>query len=237
MNPSLQKIARSTTRAALTHTLMDVLPELLDAHAAAVAWYGDGQRSPELLFRGIPSPVIQHYESCASEVDVVQAEACRRALCTDDAMLFSDAEWGKTSMYQEVGRPAGVRHHLVSPIIADGRVAGVMSVARREHGPAFSGADREAALGCSIYASEAFARIRLSTKMAGANTANVLTAREMQVAELITTGSSNKQIAAALCISENTVKSSLKRIFVKLSITSRVELAVSLSPPGTAAVG
>ncbi len=52
----------------------------------------------------------------------------------------------------------------------------------------------------------------------------MLTKRENDIALLAVDGFTNKQIAAQLFISENTVKSSLKNIFAKLGIKSRREL-------------
>ena len=52
----------------------------------------------------------------------------------------------------------------------------------------------------------------------------MLTRRENDIALLAVDGHTNKQIAAQLFISENTVKSSLKNIFAKLEISSRRDL-------------
>lgn len=52
----------------------------------------------------------------------------------------------------------------------------------------------------------------------------MLTRRENDIAILAVDGHTNKQIAAQLFISENTVKSSLKNIFIKLEINSRRDL-------------
>jgi DNA-binding NarL/FixJ family response regulator len=48
-----------------------------------------------------------------------------------------------------------------------------------------------------------------------------LTARELEVLQLVTTGSSTRDIAAALVISEKTVARHLANIFVKLGVSSR----------------
>ncbi|MDO8844895.1 response regulator transcription factor [Methylicorpusculum sp.] len=55
---------------------------------------------------------------------------------------------------------------------------------------------------------------------------NVLTAREMEVAQLIAKGENNKRIAAMLNISERTVKAHLTSIFSKLKILDRLHLAL-----------
>ena len=52
-----------------------------------------------------------------------------------------------------------------------------------------------------------------------------LTAREKEVLEQVTRGKSNKEIAQALSIAENTVKNHLKNILEKLHLENRVQAA------------
>ena len=56
-----------------------------------------------------------------------------------------------------------------------------------------------------------------------------LTDRELQIAELIVQGFSNKEIAEKLFISIHTVKAILEHIYEKLNINNRVLLAVYLT--------
>lgn len=53
-----------------------------------------------------------------------------------------------------------------------------------------------------------------------------LTKREIDIATLVAAGQSNRQISRALNLSEHTVKNNLFRIYEKLGIGTRVELAV-----------
>lgn len=53
-----------------------------------------------------------------------------------------------------------------------------------------------------------------------------LTKRELEIACLVAAGKSNRQISRSLNISEHTVKNNLFRVFEKIGIGSRVELAV-----------
>jgi DNA-binding CsgD family transcriptional regulator len=55
-------------------------------------------------------------------------------------------------------------------------------------------------------------------------TLDPLTAREQEVLQLILSGKSNREIAGALFISENTVKTHTKSIFSKYDVSSRAEL-------------
>jgi DNA-binding CsgD family transcriptional regulator len=56
-----------------------------------------------------------------------------------------------------------------------------------------------------------------------------LTRREREVAGLAASGASSRQIAAGLCVSSRTVENHLQRIYAKLGVTSRDELAEALT--------
>jgi DNA-binding CsgD family transcriptional regulator len=59
-----------------------------------------------------------------------------------------------------------------------------------------------------------------------------LTVREAEVARLVTGGASNAAIASSLTVSEATVKSHLTRIYAKLGVRSRTQLAVVMGDAG-----
>jgi len=60
----------------------------------------------------------------------------------------------------------------------------------------------------------------------GARDYGLLTAQEKNVLELVANGETNKEIAAALCISPATVKRHLENILRKLQLKNRVTAAV-----------
>ena len=69
---------------------------------------------------------------------------------------------------------------------------------------------------------------RAMKKNSGGVASNVrsqLTVRESEIAELASGRLTNKEIAAQLHISENTVKTTLKRVYQKLGVSGRAELA------------
>jgi len=57
----------------------------------------------------------------------------------------------------------------------------------------------------------------------GADPADTLSPREVEVLQLIADGSANKEIAATLTISESTVKTHVANIFTKLNVSHRTE--------------
>jgi DNA-binding CsgD family transcriptional regulator len=65
-----------------------------------------------------------------------------------------------------------------------------------------------------------------SSSAAGGRFSYGLTPRERQVIAMVAAGSSNKEIARAYSVSEQTVKHHLTRIFDKVGASSRVELAM-----------
>lgn len=65
------------------------------------------------------------------------------------------------------------------------------------------------------------ARLDLLTGRAAAADSHELTAREIQVLRLVAAGKSNREVAAALVISEHTVARHLQNIFAKLGVSSR----------------
>jgi ATP/maltotriose-dependent transcriptional regulator MalT len=62
--------------------------------------------------------------------------------------------------------------------------------------------------------------------------ADGLTAREREVAGLVAHGSSNADIARALTMSQATVKTHLTKIYAKLGVRTRTQLAVLLGAGG-----
>jgi DNA-binding CsgD family transcriptional regulator len=69
-------------------------------------------------------------------------------------------------------------------------------------------------------------RIRATGRTPG----TTLSAREREVAELVAAGKRNRDVAAALFLSEKTVESHLARIYDKLGVRSRAALATLLAP-------
>ncbi len=77
-------------------------------------------------------------------------------------------------------------------------------------------------------------RARAEAERTGTRATTQLTSSEVRVAELAATGSTNREIAEALFISPKTVEANLARIYRKLDIGRRAELATALS---TARIG
>jgi DNA-binding CsgD family transcriptional regulator len=87
-------------------------------------------------------------------------------------------------------------------------------------------------IGSEWWAEQARSELRAAGERTGAPLAplhDVLSAQELQIARLASEGLSNKQIGERLYMSHRTVGSHLYRIFPKLDITSRAQLASRLA--------
>jgi two-component system NarL family response regulator len=67
----------------------------------------------------------------------------------------------------------------------------------------------------------------VAERLANRMSVSALTAREMEVLELIVRGNSNKEIGGALSISEATVKSHINNLLSKMGVTDRTQAATA----------
>jgi two-component system NarL family response regulator len=83
-----------------------------------------------------------------------------------------------------------------------------------------------------VHAGETCVPVHLAAKLAERVSGETLSSREIDVLKLMAQGKSNKEIGAALYISEGTVKSHVKAIFAKMNVISRTEAVASATRRG-----
>jgi DNA-binding CsgD family transcriptional regulator len=94
--------------------------------------------------------------------------------------------------------------------------------------------------GATLWAERARAELHATGETArkrDVSTLDALTPQELRVARLVATGSSNKDVAAQLFLSRRTVEYHLGKVFTKLGVASRVELARAALEPSLAGQG
>jgi DNA-binding CsgD family transcriptional regulator len=83
-------------------------------------------------------------------------------------------------------------------------------------------------LGAAFFAERARAELRATGETArkrDASTLDDLTPQELRIASLVAGGASNRDVAAQIFVSPKTVEYHLRKVFLKLGVASRVELA------------
>ncbi len=126
------------------------------------------------------------------------------------------------------------RHHLVAATLA-ARVA-----VRDAAAAATEAADRARAL--ADHLDDALAALKSGKALPGpdpvrpapwSHAAFALSPREREVLALVAEGRSNKEIAAALYVSPNTIKTHVSALLTKLNVSSRTQLAAIAVRPGS----
>jgi DNA-binding CsgD family transcriptional regulator len=87
-------------------------------------------------------------------------------------------------------------------------------------------------LGASAWASRAAAELAATgerSRRRVASTRDELTPQELTVASLVTQGLTNREVAARLFLSTNTIETHLRHVFQKLGVRSRTELAAKFT--------
>jgi len=118
---------------------------------------------------------------------------------------------------------------LFAPLVHRGQVAGMLVVERSEGADPFDAVDLEVAAAFAGGIAWALANADVVPAIDAAASSDpsleTLTAREREVFALLAAGASNNAIAKALVISEATVKSHVRGVLQKLSVTNRTEAA------------
>ena len=162
----------------------------------------------------------------------------KKALSLDHNPVLRYLVQNHAAVHDEVILPPGVwqticpradhGHVMVGPIVSQGELVGGIAVTRHRQDPKFTAENLADLSALCLHVSTRLAALQAKPAAIVFNN-NCLTPREIQIAELVAKGMTNKEIGAALWITENSVKQALKRMFRKLNVSSRVELVAQLT--------
>lgn len=129
-------------------------------------------------------------------------------------------------------------HVMAGPVVTKGRLVGVLGCTREKSQPTFDNQDLADVSAICLHLSVWAATVRIQQLSSFAKNflgndavplSARLTARERQIADLVALGKKNAEVGTELWITENSVKQALKKIFRKLEVSSRTEMATKLS--------
>jgi DNA-binding CsgD family transcriptional regulator len=125
-------------------------------------------------------------------------------------------------------------HVMTGPIVVRGQLVGAVGCTRDKSMPAFDTQNLADLSGICLHLSIWAATTRSRSVSDGKSSPpsvkiKLLTARELQIVELVALGRTNAEIGTELWITENSVKQALKRMFRKLEVSSRAEMVAQLS--------
>jgi DNA-binding CsgD family transcriptional regulator len=194
----------------------------LGTDVRAIYLHGPDGRPVSTDAFGLPDTVLNRYEEIGRGCDpLLEAMAAEHVTVSAVDLLGAD-DWHGSALYDHVIAPAGLEHYIVAPLLGQGRIVGTLGFARRRGEEPFSIAEIGRA---SVLAHH------VSALVAALPAELPLTERDREIVALVSRGLTNAEIGAALHISPNTVKQTLKRIFARTGVRSRAELAARVGLP------
>ena len=146
-----------------------------------------------------------------------------------EGILLTAQKWQKICPRFDHG------HVMVGPIVDNGRLIGGLAVTREVNTIAFTHENLLDLSALCLHISTQLIKINSQPKSLSHNDRSEvkiqvkITDRELQIAQLVAQGLTNKKIGKQLWITENSVKQALKRMFRKLGVSSRAEMIAVLS--------
>lgn len=180
---------------------------------AVVGEAGTGREAVEAVRRLTPTVVLLDLRL----PDVNGIEVCReiREIAPACKVLFLTSYVDEEAAVATI--LAGAQGYLLKDVLGEGLVRAIEQVAVGQSvlDPALT--------------AQVLAMLQSPGSSAGPNPPNPLSLQEQQMMALIVEGKTNKEIGAALGLSEKTVRNSLTAVFKKLGATRRSQAAVTYS--------
>jgi DNA-binding CsgD family transcriptional regulator len=140
--------------------------------------------------------------------------------------IYESRAWDRLAFVEEILRPQRIGSQLVAAVFEGPRRVGALYLARR----GFVGGFRSRDLAPGIRLLRCLSSALCERRAREALLPLVgLTPRESEVAQQISLGKTNGEIATALRVSTHTVANHLRHIYDKLGLTNRSQLAVRLT--------
>jgi DNA-binding CsgD family transcriptional regulator len=147
--------------------------------------------------------------------------------------VYREDEWLRDRAWLSYGRPHRIYHYLSAPIFGSrGRLTGVLNLCRRPQDRRFDETTVEMAGAFAGFLSATLARVSGKAAFVDDRPPGGLAPREMQVARLAAAGHNNVEIALALGIARETVKQTLRRVYCKLEVNGRAQMAATMASRG-----
>jgi DNA-binding CsgD family transcriptional regulator len=225
MGALLGAAASSRSLSQLRGAILDRLGAAVGTDACGIYEFDDRLRPGEVHAVGVPDRLLHMYEETwVRSIDVIVASVAASNLPVHSLKQRTSDEWHREPLYQNLCGPFGFEHIMVAPLFGDGRIVGSLHMGRRKHERPFDGDDERRMMVVGGHVSALMARLSPARDVELAS----LTPREREIATLVAAGLNNVEIARCLSISRNTVKELLKRMFLKLGVDSRAELAATV---------
>ena len=232
LRPFIARAAACRTANELAACAVDFIPSIFGTNACGVLLADAFGRTADAAILGMPDPAFETYETIWRPHDRVFLRVLERHVGVARRQEWSDAEWRRDAIYANFARRMDLFDYMSTPIFGSGgHLLGVTNFCRPERHRPFGSTDLHLATAMAGYLSAAFVRVG-ADRWSHANRSVALSRREREVALLAANGLSNPAIAASLQVARETVKQTLRRVYVKLEVNGRAQMAARLAELG-----
>jgi DNA-binding CsgD family transcriptional regulator len=224
----IQNLSTSKDEVETRFCFMDGAGELFQCQHWGISLFDETAKLQSVDLKGLPDSFIDYYQSYGIQLDPLRKYVDEHHAPVHEQMLFTEAGWKESDLYVHgCGLQYDHEHAMSGPIVGQGTLVGMVHFARIRNNQAFNSKDIAHLSGVCAHLSATLANLQFQTQRS-VRLAQNLTPREIQIAELVARGLTNEEIGVELWITRNTVKQTLKRMFQKLNVVSRVELVMKL---------
>ena len=223
----INDIATAKTESQLRLRFMDTVGEYFGVQRWGIHLLNRQFQLVQADFHGVPESFIELYEQVGRVVDPVVNYVMEHHAPAHEEIIFSPGQWKQCALYQRCCSYHNHEHIMTGPIVGNGRIIGTVHFARTIE-TAFDSKNIADLSALCAHLSTSLALLRTKPQYLNDPVANCLTQRELQIAELVAQGLTNKEISAELWITYNSVKQALKRMFRKLEVSTRAQMVAKL---------
>jgi DNA-binding CsgD family transcriptional regulator len=234
MTNSLHNLFHAIATAKNEHQLrmrfMDNIGEHFSVQRWGIYMFNEDSSYSAVEVYGMPNVdnFVELYAEVGCNIDPVLRYVTERHAPAHEEMVLPPGGWKQCELYKNCCAYYDHEHIMTGPIVGKGKLIGAIHFARIGETPAFNYQDISDLSSVCIHLSASIAALKTQQNIFNSSSANCLTPREIQIAELVARGLTNKQIGIELWITQNSVKQALKRMFCKLQVSSRTEMVSNL---------
>jgi DNA-binding CsgD family transcriptional regulator len=226
----LSALANSRRPADVADAAIDGLGQIFGANIRGVFFFDAALRTVETAISGMTEVDFDEYEKQWRPLDRVLSEMLERQVPMHNAQIYSERELSTDPLYADFGRRVHVYRYMCAPLYGShAELHGMLRVCRAPREKPFDAEDLSVMTALGGFISSALTRVSAPTSTNDRNDWPRLTRRELEIARLVASGRNNRQIALHLGLARETIKQTLRRVYQKLGVRCRAEMAVRLA--------
>ena len=228
MQSLFRRLAIARNESELRLRFLDAAGELFRAQAWGFTILDRDFQIVETDKRGLPDSFVDCYNEVGIPSDPIMTGVIERHAPVHNQLVLSPENWRRSAIYQHVALRYGIEHIMMGPLVGDGHLVGKIYVMRNLETLPFVAEDLSRLSALCTHLSVCIATLRARATALDSPTEKRLTQRELEIADLVAQGLKTAEISAALGITQNSVKQALKRMFIKLNVSTRAQMVAQL---------